>query len=49
MGDIFCHFLIGETLEIIMDNDPLAERFIDRLGKGAVKIRFPAQDEGKTV
>ncbi len=49
VGDIFGHFLIGEPLEIIMDNDPLAEGFIDGLCKGAVEIGFPAEDEGKTV
>jgi hypothetical protein len=49
VGDIFRHFLIGEPLEIIMDNDPLAEGFIDRLCKGAVEIGFPTEDEGKTV
>ena len=32
-----------------MDNDPLAQRLVYGLCKGAVKIRFPAQDEGKAV
>ena len=49
VGDIFRHFLIGEPLEIIMDNDPLSEGFIDRLCKGAVEIGFPTEDEGKRV
>lgn len=32
-----------------MDDDPLAERLVDRLCQGAVKIGFPAEDEGKAV
>ena len=32
-----------------MDNDPLAQRLVYGLCKGAVKIGFPAEDEGKTV
>ena len=32
-----------------MDNDPLAQRLVYGLCQGAVKIGFPAEDEGKAV
>ena len=32
-----------------MDNDPLAQGLVYGLCQGAVKIGFPAQDEGKAV
>ena len=49
MPHIFRDFRIRKSGEVVMDSDPLAQGFMDRLSQSAVQMGFSAEDQGKTV
>ena len=49
MPHIFRDFRIRKSGKVIVDSDPLAQGFMDRLAQSTVQMGFPTEDQGKTV
>ena len=49
MPDVLRDFFIGESLELVVDGDPLTKGLVDGLAQRAVQVRLAAEDQGETV
>jgi len=49
MPHIFRDFRIRKSGEVIMNSDPLAQGFMDRLAQSAVQMGFSAEDRVKQL
>ena len=47
--DVLLPFFLGETVQVIIHDDPLAQRLMDSQPKGIVQLRQPGQEDYRTV
>ena len=47
--DVIAKFLIGQTLKMVMNRNPLLERFMNRLFEQMIQTGFPTKNQGKAV